>query len=294
MSSPATQGASSSSQTANKKRSTKSRSSSKSKTKKSSGTGSTHRSSSKSKSHGKSKDKSKRGSSKHSSRTSSKKDKVRTSSSGAKKRSDSTTTTTRVAKVKPQATVLTPVTTPAEPIKMTFLEDKTKSNGVKTEMRRAPFRALLKQMIREEQKNFPSLKGKDVRMNRDVPKAIQAEIENWSRDQFKLMAIAARHATRNTINPEDVAYVKCLNHYSRGSVDELTKLKSESAKNAAHRMAERQRKKKEKEEKEAEDKKNGIVKEPKAKRERKSGGTKVDAVAQQVAEKSAEIPPLTA
>jgi hypothetical protein len=150
----------------------------------------------------------------------------------------------------------------------------------KLKMRRAPFRALFKQLIREEQQKYKSLKDKEIRTAKLVPQAVQSDMEHAViGDGLALMGISARHASRNTINPDDVAFVSCLYDVAGGSTAQLSKLKTASAKNAERRMAERKVKKDAKDE---EDRKNGVVKEKKPKSERKIGKKKAAVVTETV------------
>lgn len=148
--------------------------------------------------------------------------------------------------------------------------------GEKLKMRRSPFRALLKQKLREHQAKYKNLSGKDIRNAKQVAQAVQSEIEHVVLgDGMDQMGINARHATRNTIAPEDVSLVRCQFQLAGGSNSALRTLRSESAKNAEVRMEDRKKKK----EKEEEDKKNGVVREKKQKSERKGGKKSSVAVA---------------
>lgn len=179
------------------------------------------------------------------------KTKVRTvksssSTSASKKSRDSgASSAPKRTKVSVTNTVLPATTVPKEDVRMRAIADKSNPpGGIKLEMRRAPFRALLKESIVAEQKKHPSLNSKEksitVRMHRDVPKAVQAEIENWTKDQLKLLAIAARHGKRNTINAQDVELISTMAEYYQGSVESLTRLKRQSAIAASERAKKRE------------------------------------------------------
>lgn len=157
-------------------------------------------------------------------------------------------------KVKEAQTVIEPVVSARnEKVIMNFPkytgDDEKLKDRIKTDMRRAPFRSMMKSLIAEEQKTSKTLKGADIRMNRDVPKAIQAEMEGWTKDQLQLCAIAARHAGRNTINADDVRLVRCFDDYASGNTEKLREMKKERAGLANKRMEDRKKLKTDKKQK---------------------------------------------
>jgi histone H3/H4 len=177
------------------------------------------------------------------------KERSKSKSTAPKKSRDSSAAPKRphaVPKVKEASAVIEPVISARnETVVMNFPvytgDDEKLKDRIKTDMRRAPFRALMKSMITEEQKKCPSLKGADIRMKREVPKASQLELENWGKDQFQLCTIAARHAGRNTINDEDIELVKCFDKYASGDIIFLRDMKHKRALAANQRMEDRKK-----------------------------------------------------